>query len=154
MDGGARTGHADLLAAAPCHRPDVAVADALSGDEFERRPVQLGDGEGDAEAQFTRRVVQPLRVLGQFEDVTVVDAFPFEDAAAVVETMGEHVQAGVAPGDEPAVQPDVPVTVVESRSGHCAPSTGAYAMRTICSMVPWNASASSVEGWWDRTNAG
>lgn len=118
-------GHADLLTATPCHGPDVAVADALLADEFERRRVELLDGERDAEAELPRRLVKPPRVLRQFEDVAVVDPFALEDSTAVVQTVGEDVQTGVAPGDELPVEPDHAVAVVEGGEGHCAAPVGA-----------------------------
>ena len=56
------------------------------------------------------RPEQPLDVLGVAEhrraDLGVVAAHALEDARAVVQTMGEHVDLGVLPGDELAVHPD------------------------------------------------
>jgi hypothetical protein len=54
--------------------------------------------------------VQALQVLAVAEDrgtdLGVVAADPLEDARAVVQSVGEHVNLRVLPGDELPVHPD------------------------------------------------
>src|SRR5262249_739892 len=65
-------------------------------------------------------LVQPLGMLGAFEDFAAVSALALEHAAGVVQPVREHVQFGVFPRHELAVVPDNPVSLVEGQ-GHAAP---------------------------------
>jgi hypothetical protein len=61
--------------------------------------------------------VQALAVLGELEDLAVIDAFAFENGAAVMQRMGEKMHPRVAPRDEFAVHPDVAVALIVRLSG-------------------------------------
>ena len=52
-------------------------------------------------------------MLRELEDLAAVRAFALEDGAAVVQGVREHVDVGLPPGDELAVEPDLSVAVVK-----------------------------------------
>ena len=54
----------------------------------------------------------------QSEDLAVVHALAFEDAARIMEPVGQHVEFCIAPRDEAAIVPDEAVPIVERDHGH------------------------------------
>ena len=63
-----------------------------------------------------RRAEQPVGVIAEAEDgrplLGLVGAQALEDAAAVVQGVGQDVDLGLAPGQPLAVQPDDAVSVI------------------------------------------
>ncbi len=49
----------------------------------------------------------------QAEYLAIVDALAFEHATRIMQPVGEHMELGVAPGDETAIIPDEAVTIVK-----------------------------------------
>jgi hypothetical protein len=60
-------------------------------------------------AEFSRRLVCSCR--RKIAVRRLVGAYAFEDAHAVMQRVGEHVDGGVAPVDELAIHPDLAVAV-------------------------------------------
>src|SRR6516225_2818 len=65
--------------------------------------------------------MQALAVLGELEDLAVIDRLALEHGTSVMKRMGEEVQPRVAPWHEFAVHPDEAVTLIVRLSGrrHC-----------------------------------
>src|SRR6185437_9684436 len=76
---------AHLLGAAPGDRPDIAVGDLHRRHRLAGRRLDLGEGEGDLEAEDLRRIEEALRVLAELENRAAIDALALENAARVVE---------------------------------------------------------------------
>src|SRR6478736_7292738 len=108
---------AHLLAAAPSKRPHIAVDQSIGTHYIAAGLVDLDDGIRNLEVETLGRLVQPLAVLRELEDLTVIDALAFEHGAAIVQRMGEHMHPGVAPRDELAVHPDIAVALIVRLSG-------------------------------------
>ena len=125
MDLGRLRGDAHLLAAAPGDRADVAVRQLVGLDHVAAGLVDLGDRIGDLEVEGLRAVMQALDVLGELEDLAAIGALALEHRAAVVQGVREHVDVGLAPGDELAVEPD------EVRRGR------ERVLARPCSSPPW-----------------
>ena len=114
MHRGADGRHAHHLRAAPGDRPHVARLQAVGLDHGARRLLDLVPRPRDLVVEQAGGVDQALAVGGQAEDAAVIDAFALEDGRAVMQGMGQHVQAAVAPGDELAVEPDEAVAVIHT----------------------------------------
>ena len=112
MDLGRLRRDAHHLAAAPGDRPHVAVGELVGLDRVAAGLVDLGHAVGDGEVQRLGALVEPLAVLRQLEDLAAVGPLPLEHRAGVVQPVAQHVQLGLAPGHELAVEPDEPVAVV------------------------------------------
>jgi hypothetical protein len=52
-------------------------------------------------------------VLFVVEDVSAIDSLAFEHTTRIMESVGEHVELGIAPGDKAAIVPDEAVAIVE-----------------------------------------
>ena len=67
-------------------------------------------GKIDVQVVWLRRIIEPIEVLAPPENrgaaLGVVTPDALEDAGAVVEAVGQHVDLGVLPVDELAVHPD------------------------------------------------
>src|SRR6185369_12839871 len=74
--------------------------------------VDLGDAVGDREVQRLGALVEPRAVLRQLEDLAAVGPLPLEHGAGVVQPVAQHMQVGLTPGHELAVEPDESVAVV------------------------------------------
>src|SRR3954451_21046282 len=107
--------HAQFLRADPRQRADVAAFQLVGAHDLLLRLVHLLLGEGHLHAQDLGAVEQAIGVFLQAEDGRAVDrvvgTYALEDAAAVMQRVGEHVDLGVAPFDQLAVHPDLAVTV-------------------------------------------
>ena len=57
-------------------------------------------------------------MLGELEDLAVIDALALEHGAAIMQRMGEKMHPRVTPRDELAVHPDVAVALIVRLSGH------------------------------------
>src|SRR3569623_1467237 len=94
------------IPSAPCKVRDVAMA-RLAGDKnLVERPRQL-------EAKQAGAFAQPRAVFVELEDLAIIGALPFENAACVMERMSEDVDPGIAPGKKLPVHPDPAVAVVK-----------------------------------------
>src|SRR5262249_58980591 len=71
-----------------------------------------GEGVGDGEGGELSRPLRPRGVLGALEVFTAIGALALEHRARIMQAVGEHVQRGLAPGDELAVVPDDPLEAV------------------------------------------
>src|SRR3546814_1703355 len=78
---------------------------AAGGVDFVHRPGQIEPEDGGAPPQ-------PRAVLGQLKNVAAIGALSLEDGRGVVERVGQHMDVGLAPGHQLAVEPDQPVAVV------------------------------------------
>ena len=105
------------LAAAPGDRPHIGVGKLVQHEQLAADRVDLVHRIGDREIEQPRAVEQPLGVLGQLEDLAAIGALALEHAARIVQTVGQHVDLGVGPVDEGAVEPDL--------SGHLSKGTPA-----------------------------
>ena len=112
MDLGRLRRDAHHLAAAPGDRPHVAIGELVGLDRVAAGLVDLGHAVGDGEVHRLGALVEALAVLGQLEDLAAVGPLPLEHRAGVVQPMAQHVQVGLAPGHELAVEPDEPIAVV------------------------------------------
>jgi hypothetical protein len=63
--------------------------------------------------------VQPLAVLGELEDLAVIDTLALEHAASVMQRMGQEMHPRVPPLDELAVHPDVAVALIVGLRRRC-----------------------------------
>jgi hypothetical protein len=106
------------LAAPPGHRPDIAVDDVIGPQDLHGGRVDLFAAIGQAISQQVRRLEQAVVMLIHLEDVPTIGALALEDAARVVQAVAQHVQLGVAPRRQFAVEPDDSVTVVEWQYRH------------------------------------
>jgi hypothetical protein len=62
-------------------------------------------------------------MLAAFEDLAGIGALPFEHAAGVMQSMGEHVELGVGPRHDLAIVPNDPVALVKGQSHGVLSST-------------------------------
>ena len=115
VDGVALGADAELLVADPGQRPQVAALQLVDAHHLALRVAHLLEAERDLHAQDLGAVEQALGVLAQAEDRRALDrvvgAHAFEGAAAVVQRVRQHVDLGVAPVDQLAVEPDLAVAV-------------------------------------------
>ena len=100
------------LAAAPGDRAHIAIDELVGLDHVAAGLVDLGHAVGDREIQRLGAVVQALAVLVELEDLAAVGPLPLEHRAGVVQPVAQHVQVGLAPGHQLAVEPDEAVAVV------------------------------------------
>ena len=104
------------------HGPQVAFAERVGAQGLDLGGVDLGGGVGNLEPEDVRGVEQALGVLGQPEDAgplgRLVGAHALEHAEPVVQGVGQHVDLGVAPGDQLAVEPDEAVSIGKIRCAH------------------------------------
>ena len=102
---------AELAVAVEGDRAQVALAEAVHGDQLVRRQPELLHRVRELHVQELGRLVQALEVVGQPEHrrarVRLVAADPLEHARAVVEPVGADVDLGVGPVHELAVHPDL-----------------------------------------------
>src|SRR3712207_7717682 len=70
-----------------------SVDDLVAGDDFQRRPRQIVHAGRNLEAENFRRVDQPLVMVLHAEDLAVVDALAFEDAARRSEEHTSELQS-------------------------------------------------------------
>src|SRR5690606_16195830 len=61
----------------------------------------------------TRRFVQALGMLAQFEDLAAISPFPLEYGAGIMQAMRENMNLGVRPSNERTIHPDMAVKLVE-----------------------------------------
>ncbi len=102
MHGGADRRHPHHLRAAPGDRPDIARLQAVGLATTARVASSISLARpGDLVVEQAGGVDQALAVGGQAEDAAVIDALALEDGRAVMQGMGQHMHAAVAPGDEP-----------------------------------------------------
>src|SRR6185312_17100199 len=113
MDGGTgrRDGH--LLAAAPHHRTDIAVDDALALGRGIAGLVDLGFRVRNFHAENAGRFEEARRMFGQLVDPAVVETLALEDAGCVMQAMRQDVDFRLAPGHELAVEPKRAVALIE-----------------------------------------
>ena len=109
--------HPHLLGAAPGDRPDIALVDVVGGDHLLGRLGQIVQAGRDLEAEDPGGIDQPRIVIVEAEHLAVVDALAFEHATRIMQPVGQHMQLGIAPGDEAAVIPDEAVAIVEGKPG-------------------------------------
>src|SRR4029077_19950010 len=130
MDLGRLRRDAHLLSTPPGDRPDVAVDDVVCrGPLFGCLPQIIHAGR-HLEAEDARRIVEPLIVVVEPEDLAVIDPLAFEDAARIMQPVAQHMQLGLAPRNEATVIPDKAVTVVEGDHGH-----GVFLTATYCNIL-------------------
>src|SRR5262249_6398122 len=89
------------------------VRQLVGGDHVAADLVDLGNRVRHLEVERVCAVDQALRVLRKLEDLAGVCALALEYRTAVVQRVGEHVDVGLAPRDELAVEPYKPVAIVE-----------------------------------------
>jgi hypothetical protein len=106
--------------AAPGDRSDVGVGKAVLLEHKRLGGVDLGDGPGHLEIEDAAGFAQALGMLGRREHRPAIGALALEDGAAIMHRMGQHMDPGVAPGDQRPVHPDQTVAVVKSRPCHGA----------------------------------
>ena len=60
-------------------------------------------------------------MLGELEDLAAIGPLAFEYRAGVVQSVGQDVHLGIAPGDECPIHPDQPVAIViRNEVGHAS----------------------------------
>ena len=107
-------GDAHHLRAAPGERAHIGVGEAVLLQHQRLGGVDLGGRIGHFEIENARGFAQALGMLGRFENGAAIGALALEHRAAVMHRMGQHMDFGVAPGNECAVHPDQAVAIVES----------------------------------------
>ena len=111
VDGRLQRVHADLAVPTERERPDVARLQVVRADDLLRGVLHGLGREGDVQVVELRAAVQALEVLVQVPDggaaYGLVSPDAFEDAAAVVQRVAEHVDLRVAPVHQLAVHPDL-----------------------------------------------
>ena len=115
-------GDAHLLGTPPSDRANIGVGKSHAGDGLDAGRVDLFDREGDLHLEDLSRAEQAACVLGQLEDLAVVETFALEHAGSIVQAVGQYVHLRVAPGDEVTVHPDPTVAIVEGNDSHRAKS--------------------------------
>jgi hypothetical protein len=102
---------AELAVAVEGDRAEVALGETVGRDDLVAGDPDLVDRVRQLHVEETRRVLQPLEVIGQPEDRrplrSLVHPDPFEDTGAVVETVGGDMDLGMRPVDELAIHPDL-----------------------------------------------
>ena len=111
-----RNGH--HLRAAPGDRADILIATAVQFDDFVLGSIQLFDRVGDLEIHDLGGFVQADRMFRRLEYLAGIGALALEDARAVVQAMGQHMDLGFFPGHDFAVEPDPTVALVKRNDGH------------------------------------
>jgi hypothetical protein len=107
---------AERLGAAPGDRADIGVFLAVLFKNQALRRIDLGDAIGDLEVHDPGGIFQPLRMLGAMKDLAAVGALAFENAAGVMQAVGEHADLAVRRRNELSVEPDQIGTFVKR---HC-----------------------------------
>src|SRR3981081_2087918 len=100
------------LRAAPGDRAYVTGLQAIRLHHGAGRLLDLGARPRDLVTEQTGGVDQPGAVGGQAEDAAVVDALALEYRGAVMQRMGQHMDAAVAPGHQLAVEPNEAVAII------------------------------------------
>ena len=105
---------AHLLGAAPGERAHIGVLEPARGEHVAAGGVDLLDAVGYFEAEQLARLPQPPAVVGESEYLAAISALPLEHGRGVMERVGEDVDVRLPPWDEPAVEPDRAVAVIEA----------------------------------------
>ena len=58
-------------------------------------------------------MVQPLGMLGQLEDLATINPFALENAAGIVQSMGQHMHLSVSPGQQFTIEPDHAIAIMK-----------------------------------------
>ncbi len=61
-------------------------------------------------------------MLVELEDMPAIGALALEHTAAIMESMAEHMNPRVTPGNETTVEPDHSVAIIERNQGHMSVS--------------------------------
>jgi hypothetical protein len=118
MDGGVLRRDRHHLRAAPGDRADIEIAAAVGVDHLLLGSAQLFGAVGNGEIQQVRPISGSARNARRLVDLAGIGALALEHRAAVMQSVREHMQLGVAPGNQFAVQPDEAVAVVKWKNGH------------------------------------
>jgi hypothetical protein len=108
--------HAEFFRADPDDRAQVAGFQLVFADHFALRSGQRFVVERHVHLEDLGRVQEALGVFLEAENRRaavrrLVGAYAFENAHAVMQRVGKHVDLGVAPVDELAIHPDLAVAV-------------------------------------------
>ena len=124
------------LAAAPRDRADIGVGVALGLHHEIGRGVDFGNAVGQLETKDLGRFDQPFGMFRQLENGTVVNALTFEYTTCIVQAVGQHMDLGIAPRNQFAIEPDLAVAIIEGKHGH-------HKALSLLDYVP---------SWWVRRN--
>ena len=56
-------------------------------------------------------------MLAQLEHTAAIDPFTFKNATGIMQPMRQHMDAGVAPGNDLSIEPDGSIAVVKGNKG-------------------------------------
>ena len=124
IDGGMLGGNRHHLAAAPGDRADIAALETVFGDNQIFGSIQFGNRIRNGEIHDFSRMVEALRMFGGLENLAAIGALALEHAGAVMQTVAEHVQLGILPWHQLAIEPNPAVTQIKWDDGHCGRSSG------------------------------
>ncbi len=96
---------------APGDRTDIAINNLVRGNRLAAGLVNFIRRLLDPETENTSRFDQPVRMFLQFENFTVIDPFPFEHTAGIMQTMRKHMDVCIPPWYEFTIQPDEAVAI-------------------------------------------
>src|SRR5262249_37560805 len=100
MDSIALCGDPHHLRPAPGDRTDISFLLAVFLDDELFGSIDLGDRIGNFKVQNIGGALQPLGMLGAFEDLAGISALAFEHTAGVVQAVAEHMEIGAVPRHE------------------------------------------------------
>ena len=111
LDGAAGGIDAERTIAAVDDRTDVAFLEAVDRNQLEDRLIDFGRSVRRRHAVDLGRVEEPVGVFRQPENggtiLGLVAAQTLEDRRAIMHDMGQHMDSGVVPIDQCAIQPPV-----------------------------------------------
>jgi len=103
---------------APGDRADVAVIDAVRGDDGVAGVIDFLHGVGDFKAQNFGGLNQSLRMFCQLKDLFAVDSLAFEHAGRIVQAMRQDMQFRIPPIYQRAVHPHAAFAIVKRYKSH------------------------------------
>src|SRR6185312_2748569 len=109
-------GNRQLLRTAPGDRPDIGIGQPVLFEHQAFGRLDLLDRIRNSEIELLARPDQALGVLARLEDFAAIGALALEHCAGIVQSVRQHVDLGVLPGFELAVEPDPAIALVHGNS--------------------------------------
>ena len=135
MDFAVLGGNRHHLGAAPGHGAHILVAAAVQLHNLGLGGIELLDRVGDGEIHDLGGFVQAQGMFARFENGAAIGALAFKNGGAIMQAVGEHMDLGIFPFDDFAVQPDGAVALVKWNDGHRnSPNSIFIELQPICTV--------------------